>query len=255
MSRPEKYPLSRTLGLRKGDAVALVGGGGKTSLLYALARENPLGRILCTTSTKMFDPRWIQHPFDRIIPHWQDEGFPMPALERERCFIAGGAVRGQTEKLGALSNNCFSHWQDQTDWPILIIEADGAAGKPLKAAADHEPVIPGCVSILIACIGLDVLGKPLDGRWVHRPELFSRRTGVETGRIIGPEALRALILHKEGLFKGCGKDVRKVLFLNKADALDPAWKIEEIAATLGIPGVKVVAASLAVPPTLRLHCI
>lgn len=246
--------LSGALELKKGDAVALTGGGGKSSLLYALAAENPFGRILCTTSTKMFDPRSAGHPFDRVLIPWEGPGFPEARTRRERCFIASGAVPGQSEKVNGLSNNSFALWKEQGDWPILIIEADGAAGRPLKAAAMHEPVIPDCATVHIACIGLDVLGKALNGNWVHRPELVSERSGLKMGRSIGPEDLKTLILHREGLFKGSGKDVRRILFLNKADALAPSWKIEEIAAALRIPGMKIVAASLAVPPALRLNC-
>jgi probable selenium-dependent hydroxylase accessory protein YqeC len=240
--------LSRALELKRGDAAVLTGGGGKSSLLFALAAENPFDRILCTTSTKMFDPRPAGHPFDRVLIPWEGPGLPEAQAGRERCFIASELVPGQSRKVNGLSNNSFRHWKEQKVWPILIIEADGAAGKPLKAAAMHEPVIPDCATVQIACIGLDVLGKPLNGKWVHRPELVSERSGLRMGRNIGPDDLKALILHEEGVFKGCGRNMRRILFLNKTDALDPAWKVGEIAEALSTPGMKIVTASLAVPP-------
>ena len=247
-------PLSQALGLMKGDAVAITGGGGKTSLLYTLASENPFGRILCTTSTKMFDPRRADHPFDRILIPWKESRLPDPESEKESCFCAAGLVPEQSEKVTGLSGRHFHNWRDQKNWPLLIIEADGAAGKPLKAAAEHEPVIPACVTVFIACIGLDILGKSLNKQWVHRPELVSERTGLKMGQPIETTDLKRLLFHKEGVFKGCKPGVRKILLLNKADVLTPGWKINDIVDNLKSSGTEILVSSLVVPPFIRLHC-
>ena len=46
--------LVEALGLRRGPGlVSLVGGGGKSSLLFALGRELP-GRVVMTTTTRIF---------------------------------------------------------------------------------------------------------------------------------------------------------------------------------------------------------
>ncbi len=67
----------------------------------------------------------------------------------------------------------------------MIIEADGARKLPIKAPAEHEPVIPEFVNTVITVIGLSGLGKPLTEEWVHRPGIlfFSCRSAF--GRQIG----------------------------------------------------------------------
>jgi len=51
----------------------------------------------------------------------------------------------------------------------VLVEADGAAGRPLKAWAAWEPVIPGQTCLLVVMAGASGLGRPLTPAWVHRP--------------------------------------------------------------------------------------
>ena len=51
--------LAALLGVRPG-LTAIIGGGGKTTLMEALGRElAPQGRVLLTTSTKIRRPGWL----------------------------------------------------------------------------------------------------------------------------------------------------------------------------------------------------
>ena len=51
--------FSNALGIKRNDVVAIIGSGGKTSLMFRLAWEGmTLGlKVLVTTSTKIFIPR------------------------------------------------------------------------------------------------------------------------------------------------------------------------------------------------------
>ena len=97
---------------------------------------------------------------------------------------------------------------------IILIEADGAKKKPIKAAADHEPVVPSFSTITLGVIGLDSLGKPLNEENVHRPEILKDIINVELNHILDVKNLVSLVLKEEGLFRNSYG--RKIIFLNKA---------------------------------------
>lgn len=100
-------------------------------------------------------------------------------------------------------------------WPVVLVEADGSKGLPLKAPAPWEPVVPDRTDLVVGVVGLDALGWPMDERTVHRPELFAAVTGCPPGGPIGWDHLVALARHPEGLFKGAVG--RRAILLNKAD--------------------------------------
>jgi probable selenium-dependent hydroxylase accessory protein YqeC len=99
----------------------------------------------------------------------------------------------------------------------IIVEADGAAGLPLKAPASHEPVVPGCTDWVIGIIGLSALGRPLDKHTVFRPELVSKITGLSEGMEIMGKTICDLLLHRQGIFQGAPMGTKKIAFLNQAD--------------------------------------
>jgi probable selenium-dependent hydroxylase accessory protein YqeC len=100
-------------------------------------------------------------------------------------------------------------------WGVVLVEADGSKRLPIKAPAPYEPVLPEGTSLVVGVVGLDALGWPMDGRTVHRPELFAAVTGCAPGEPIGWEHLVALARHPEGLFKGAAAP--RVVLLNKVD--------------------------------------
>ncbi|PKP55238.1 putative selenium-dependent hydroxylase accessory protein YqeC [Candidatus Atribacteria bacterium HGW-Atribacteria-1] len=107
-------------------------------------------------------------------------------------------------------------WEDKLA-DYFLIEADGAAEKPVKAPASHEPVIPLSTTDLVGVIGIDALGLSLQEENVFRSQIFSRLTGLNLGEKIGIEALSLLICHPEGLFKGAPPGCRRHLFINKVE--------------------------------------
>jgi probable selenium-dependent hydroxylase accessory protein YqeC len=119
-------------------------------------------------------------------------------------------------------------WEDKLA-DYFLVEADGAAGRPVKAPASHEPVIPLSTTDLIGVIGINALGLSLQEENVFRSEIFSRLTGLNLGEKIGTEALSLLICHPEGLFKGAPPGCRRHLFINKAEDSNSIEMAEEFA--------------------------
>ncbi|MBJ6802238.1 selenium cofactor biosynthesis protein YqeC [Geomonas propionica] len=214
--------------------VSITGAGGKTSLMFYLARvlSQSGKRVLVTTTTKIYPPTARQ--CCRVLVDTDLEAIGRWAAGHSAHEPVTAAARHDTESgklLGFAPEDIDSlHRSGRFDW--IIVEADGSARRPLKAHASHEPVIPSCSTVLVAVAGLDVLGQPLNEEWVFRPELAAPLMGLAIGDTIGAADLIRIILHPEGLFTGAPKDARRFLFLNKADTPQRKALAAEIAAAV-----------------------
>jgi probable selenium-dependent hydroxylase accessory protein YqeC len=99
------------------------------------------------------------------------------------------------------------------------VEADGAAGLPVKAPAAHEPVIPASTTLVVAMMGLDAMGRRLVPGEVFRPDAVEEVTGLKAGEKLNSSSLAGIFLHPKGLFKGTPDSAKRIAFLNKVDLL------------------------------------
>jgi probable selenium-dependent hydroxylase accessory protein YqeC len=120
-------------------------------------------------------------------------------------------------KLGGFTPEFVQAIWDSRLFRWILVEADGAAGRPLKAPADHEPVIPACTSRLVGIVGLNGAGQPLNDQWVFRHERFSRLTGLDHGSNVSEAAIVAVLVHEKGIFKNAPAAAARIAFCNQAD--------------------------------------
>lgn len=215
-----RLSISKALELREKGMVSLVGAGGKTSLLYALARELAMeGRkVLVTTTTHMLAPSPQEASTSILSPDPQEILEELRSLpQRWGPIFVASRREGQEGKMVGLSPEGVERlWgEGLLDW--ILVEADGAARRPLKAPARHEPLVPGSSLWVVGLVGLDAVGKPLDEAWVFRWEIYGRLLGLSPGEKITPESVAGVALHPEGLFKAAPSRATKILWLNKAD--------------------------------------
>ena len=149
---------------------AIVGSGGKTSLLCRLASELT-GRVLVCTTTHMFSPE--QFPFATRAEEWE-----------------GVLCIGTPTDSGKITAPAQSFEELETMADYILVEADGSKRLPLKAHAAHEPVIPPNCQKIITVVGASGLNRPIV-ETVHRPERFLTLTGSE---IATPEAVASALL-------------------------------------------------------------
>lgn len=221
--------------LQERGVVSLVGAGGKTTLMFRLARELAEAgeRVLTTTTTKILKPQEGQSANLVVSADVQDL-----VKKAEECLAVHPHVTAAREDLvtdGKLIG--FDPFAIEQIWETglfrwVLVEADGAAGRPLKAPAEHEPVVPRCSSSVVGVVGLDVVGEALDERQVFRPELFSRISGLPLGSAVTEEWIARVIEHKEGLFKGCPPQSRRFVLLNKAEDNRTRQAAEQIGSML-----------------------
>lgn len=194
--------------------VAFVGAGGKTTAIFQLARE--LHPCIVTTTTHL--GAWQADAADQHIIIRKSED--VNQLE-EIAFSGVILVTGEEEsnRLTALSPQEL-HWLEQFcnvhSLPLLI-EADGARGKPLKAPAAHEPVIPEFVDTVVVVAGLSGIGKELEEDVIYNAEGFAILGKMKDGKKVTCESLANVLMHSEGGSKGIPSHARRVALLNQAD--------------------------------------
>jgi probable selenium-dependent hydroxylase accessory protein YqeC len=214
-------PLRKALLLDAGGVISLVGAGGKTSLMFRLARElSAAGEtVLTTTTTRIFMPG--EGESGGVILADTAEAILAQAarkLNEHRHLTAAAGLSADPRKLAGLTPQTVDRLRASRVFDWIIVEADGAAGRPLKAPAAHEPVVPSSSGWLVGLVGLRALGRPLTDEWVFRAEMFSRITGLPLGASITEEAIAIALAHEQGVLKGAPGECRCLAFLNQADA-------------------------------------
>jgi probable selenium-dependent hydroxylase accessory protein YqeC len=248
--------LRDALLLKDDGVVSLVGAGGKTSLMFRLARElsREGKRVLTTTTTRIHAPTVEQSPAC-ILAVTAEEILERaaPALSRHRHITAAAGLSPDPGKLEGLTPDTVDLLRASQVFDWIIVEADGAAGRPLKAPAAHEPVVPSCSGWLVGVVGLRALGKPLTDQWVFRAKMFSRITGLPPGTAVTEEAIAAALVHAKGALKGAPRECRCLAFLNQADepgAKEAGLKIAERLQRMGVSKIQraVIGQVLGEPP-------
>ncbi len=209
--------------------IAITGAGGKTSLMYALAQEiaSKGRKVITTTTTKIFPPHPDQSP--RLILLNEDpQLLTLPEEFRlVRHVTVGAGIFASNAKIAGVDDEALRTCLRFADH--LLVEADGAAGRPVKAPEEWEPVIPVMSDLVIPVVGLDCLGQPATDRWVFRLERFLSVTDLHMGDTITPVALARLLAHPQGALKGVDVHTRVIPFLNKEDLLSDGSGVHAIA--------------------------
>lgn len=189
----------------KSGIISLVGGGGKTTLIYLLGKAaRDLGkRAIITTTTH------IQNPGE---PYFVD----INELRRQNRNMDKITVTGHIaadNKLSALSNMELSDIQNLTDF--LFIEADGAKRLPCKVPNKTEPVIFPPTNVMIGVMGLDAVGRPLN-EVCFRIEETKKLLRTDENHILNTDDVAKILLSSEGTRKGVGNRSYYIV-LNKCD--------------------------------------
>ncbi|MBI5523133.1 MAG: putative selenium-dependent hydroxylase accessory protein YqeC [Desulfarculus sp.] len=224
--------LGLALGLEGPGLWAMAGSGGKTSLLYALAGElHGQGRpVILTTSTRIYPPpvgvapqTWLLGQETPEIAQLEQRLAPGQPLCLAQGRQADGKLQGLAPAQLAALLTVPGLW--------VFCEADGAAGRPLKGWASHEPALVGRERGLIVVAGASGLGRPLGQRWVHRPEMFAKASGLGPGQAVTPMALARVLGGADGPLRGLAAGARAMALINQAESAPPAL-LRELGAAL-----------------------
>jgi len=222
--------LAEALRVHSSPCIAFIGSGGKTTAMFQLARtlsrcadgqsrveaqEERSSPVIVTATSHL--GAWQPGLADQHII--ADTSGPIEKLEHglKGIILVTGEMDGDRTK--PVNNNLMNWLQQFCGYHSipLLIEADGSRGKPLKAWAEHEPPIPEFVEIVVQVVGLTGLGKSLNNENVHRPEIFSKLSGLSIGESITPDSLIRVLKHTKSGLKNIPANARKVVLLNQAD--------------------------------------
>jgi probable selenium-dependent hydroxylase accessory protein YqeC len=230
--------------------IATVGGGGKTTILFALAAERaelpicpatmtstPKISVL-TTTTKFTIPA---EAADLPVAFAESPASRATAIEhawiQEKSAIVVGSGRAERNRVRGV----------EPDWPRSAltmdivdfggVEADGAAGRSFKAPADHEPVLPLGASLVIAVVGVGVLGHTIDDSTVHRPERIRALLKSNLAdSLITPQIVARVLSDRNGGRKGVPDNTHFAVVVSSATRdLDGAAAIGQACKESGIP--------------------
>jgi molybdenum cofactor cytidylyltransferase len=195
--------------------LSLVGAGGKTSALIRLGCEWPSICMVAATAhigkdqIGCFKKHQILNEYCSEAKHRLSETtiYTGPGGEDKRLYGIDPVYWGELSRIA-----------DENDVP-LFIESDGAKIHSMKAPAAHEPPVPEWVNHVVVSVGASVIGKPLEEKYVHRPEIFSSLSGLEIGKPITWHAVMKMLTHPQGGLKNIPRQARKTVLVNQIDCL------------------------------------
>ena len=242
-----RVPLSEALGIKKG-VNAVIGSGGKSSLLKSLSLElSQKGSVLLTTSTHIlpfshcenicFSDENVSISSENIsildinasildinAPSYDEDNHSQEeALKNSKVLLQRKVLSlwnkskspilclGTLEKNGKLSPFPlpFSTLEQMADY--VLVEADGSKRLPGKAHGKNEPEIPKESQRTILVFGASALHKPISDV-IHRVEIFQN--------FFTPTLTPDTLLTKELLLQAFRKEnLGDCLFVNQLDCL------------------------------------
>jgi probable selenium-dependent hydroxylase accessory protein YqeC len=205
--------------------LCVVGAGGKTTTLYALASRTQRAIVTATVRIPIFDREvsTVEVTADPVERLESGEAGPFPlglVADREDK----NRYRGyDPEVVDAIAR---TH-----DGPVLV-KADGARMRDFKAPGENEPRIPGSTEVVVPVVSSHVVGKPLTGHWVHRPNRIAALADTDLGDEITADTVGTVIAHEQGGLKGVPPDATVVPLVTKVDSQDHQGVAREIAARI-----------------------
>jgi molybdenum cofactor cytidylyltransferase len=226
----QSLSLAQALRVHSPSSIAFIGAGGKSTAMFQLARALSRGAdwrsrvraggegnqpVIVTATSHL--GTWQTGLADQHIV--TETPAPIGKLEHgmKGILLITGEIEGERTRpidhdlLNWLQQFCGYH-----SIPLLI-EADGSRQKPFKAWAEHEPPIPSFVELVVQTVGLSGLGQPLSDEYVHRPEVFSKLSGLPLGERINPDSLVRVLTDTKGGLKNIPAKAQKAVLLNQAD--------------------------------------
>lgn len=208
------------LGLGSRELIAFVGAGGKSTLMLDLGRElsGQGRRVVVTTTTRM--------SADQIDPPVVDSIKGVEANLERRPGPVFVVRRGPEGKVVGPAPTEVDKLFRESSADYVLVEADGAQGKSLKAPADFEPVIPPTATIVIAVAGIDAIGNTITAV-SHRPERVAELLGRPVTHRLEISDVAQLLTSARGGLKDVPPTARIIVALTKvsSDAMDVASEL------------------------------
>ena len=207
-----------SLKIMKHRVISITGGGGKTSLMFALGRYSAKETFtLLTTTTKIFPPHDDESPFI-IIAKPCDLIKKFEVIELlPRMITAAKEKNG--EKLSGYTPEDIAEIISVSSVGRAVIEADGSRGLSLKAYEDWEPPVPSYTDCQFILMGADIFNATLSSANVFRFDILKNKFSIQAGEYLSFVNCAAMLSNKDEYLKNSPESSYRILFINKCDLL------------------------------------
>jgi probable selenium-dependent hydroxylase accessory protein YqeC len=210
--------LSDLIDLPERPLISIVGAGGKTTTMYALAHElaRQGRRVVTTTTTQIFMP--TRDETEKLIVEAETSTLlkMMKTAWKQHRHVTIATAMNDRGKLVSLQLDIPSLLFQEGGADALIIEADGARHRAIKAPADYEPVVPSETNVALLLMNAEAINQPLSEKIAHRPERIAAVTGINSGDVLTPEIVARLLTSERGALKSVPGMARVYLLITHA---------------------------------------
>lgn len=210
--------IDDSLKIMKHRVISITGGGGKTSLMFALGRYSAKETFtLLTTTTKIFPPQNDESPFIIIAK-------PCDLLKKFEVIellppLITVAKEKYGEKLSGYTTEDIAEIISGSSVGRAIIEADGSRGLSLKAYEDWEPPVPSYTDCHFIIMGADIFNTTLSSANVFRFDILKDKFSIQAGEYLSFVNCAAMLSNKDEYLKNSPESAYRMLFINKCDLL------------------------------------
>jgi probable selenium-dependent hydroxylase accessory protein YqeC len=226
--------LSTYLNITPSQCISIMGAGGKSTLMNRLADELiVLGRtVILTSTTNYHRPKSLhadQILLTRDVVDWP-EHLEMLARRWNRLVVLHHELGSDMVK--GIDVTALRQIHKRIPDAVVIVKTDGARKRWFKAPNQSEPVIPPWTQLCITVVNRAILGRPLAGDLVHRPELVAELTGVHLGGAITPQAVSTVLTHPQAYTTKIPAAAKRVIYISHVHSPTDLAQAEAIAASL-----------------------
>jgi probable selenium-dependent hydroxylase accessory protein YqeC len=214
--------LVEALGAARGTT-CVVGAGGKKSAIFALADR--LDRAVVTATVRI-------PIFDRRVASVAVTDDPVRAVRDADSWPIGVVSNRQDDRYEGYEPDVIDKLAAAGVADAIIVKADGARTRWLKAPGEHEPRLPPGADVVVPVASARIVGEPLDDTHVHRPERVAAITGLDIGDAIRPSDVAAVLADRDGGLRDVPDGATAIPLVNMVDDADLEASAREVAEEL-----------------------
>ena len=215
------YEVLGSAACRDNAFISITGSGGKTTLMECFASylRSAGKKVLVTTTTKIRSPYIHDYHADRIFCDDNVLSF----VPSGPCVVAYALENRETGKWSCPPLENLDVLRQRYD--VVICEADGARGLPLKMHTQRDPVVPSFCTYTVSVMGLWGIGQ----------RICDVCFGDDSSSVVDEAYLNRYVNDPEGLLKGSIPGSRAIVF-NGAEDLPEGSGVIPMLRRLDYPG-------------------
>ena len=185
--------------------VCAVGAGGKKTTLYRLASLHP-GRVGITATVPIARfPQTLDA--EEVIADVEELARAVVEAAARHRRIAFALPEVKKARYGGLPDELLREIRKRAGFDCVLVKADGARMRWIKAPDDSEPLIPSGATTVLPVVSARAIGEPLSEQIAHRPSRVEAVTGARIGEPLSTTHIARLLASRDGALRNTGDGV------------------------------------------------